>query len=42
MTWWIEALGWWRGGTQTAASRIADGPPAETDYQSAAADSSIA
>jgi alkanesulfonate monooxygenase SsuD/methylene tetrahydromethanopterin reductase-like flavin-dependent oxidoreductase (luciferase family) len=28
MTWWIEALGWWRGGTQAAYSRIADGPPA--------------
>jgi alkanesulfonate monooxygenase SsuD/methylene tetrahydromethanopterin reductase-like flavin-dependent oxidoreductase (luciferase family) len=28
MTWWIEALGWWRGGTRAAAYRIQDGPPA--------------
>jgi hypothetical protein len=28
MTWWIEALGWWRGGIPAAASRIEDGPPA--------------
>ena len=28
MTWWIEALGWWRGGTRAAVSRIEDGPPA--------------
>jgi len=28
MTWWIEALGWWRGGTRAAASRIEDGPSA--------------
>jgi alkanesulfonate monooxygenase SsuD/methylene tetrahydromethanopterin reductase-like flavin-dependent oxidoreductase (luciferase family) len=28
ITWWIEALGWWRGGLDTARSRIADGPPA--------------
>ena len=28
MTWWIEALGWWRGGTPAAASRIEAGPPA--------------
>ena len=27
LTWWIEALGWWRGGLETAAARIADGPP---------------
>lgn len=33
MTWWIEALGWWRGGTQAAAARITDGPPAEAGHQ---------
>ena len=29
LTWWIEALGWWRGGVGAAATRIADGPPLE-------------
>jgi len=29
MTWWVESLGWWRGGKQAGASRIADGPPAQ-------------
>ena len=28
LTWWVEALGWWRGGLAHAASRIAQGPPA--------------
>jgi alkanesulfonate monooxygenase SsuD/methylene tetrahydromethanopterin reductase-like flavin-dependent oxidoreductase (luciferase family) len=28
MTWWFEALGWWRGGVSGAASRIQLGPPA--------------
>ena len=28
MTWWIEALGWWRGDRRAAASRITGGPPA--------------
>jgi hypothetical protein len=28
MTWWIEALGWWTGGTRAATARIKDGPPA--------------
>ena len=27
MTWWIEALGWWRGGLDAARARIAAGPP---------------
>jgi alkanesulfonate monooxygenase SsuD/methylene tetrahydromethanopterin reductase-like flavin-dependent oxidoreductase (luciferase family) len=27
MTWWFEALGWWRGGVSGAASRIELGPP---------------
>jgi alkanesulfonate monooxygenase SsuD/methylene tetrahydromethanopterin reductase-like flavin-dependent oxidoreductase (luciferase family) len=27
LTWWIEALGWWRGGRAEAAARIAQGPP---------------
>jgi hypothetical protein len=26
-TWWIEALGWWRGGHREALARITDGPP---------------
>jgi alkanesulfonate monooxygenase SsuD/methylene tetrahydromethanopterin reductase-like flavin-dependent oxidoreductase (luciferase family) len=28
MTWWIEALGWWRGTPAEAMSRIRQGPPA--------------
>jgi alkanesulfonate monooxygenase SsuD/methylene tetrahydromethanopterin reductase-like flavin-dependent oxidoreductase (luciferase family) len=28
MTWWVEALGWWRDGRAGAARRIAAGPPA--------------
>ncbi|WP_432824491.1 LLM class flavin-dependent oxidoreductase [Dactylosporangium sp. CA-092794] len=27
MTWWIEALGWWRGDLAAAAARVAAGPP---------------
>lgn len=27
LTWWIEALGWWRGGLATAGPRIDAGPP---------------
>ena len=27
MTWWVEALGWWRGDLRTARARIAAGPP---------------
>jgi alkanesulfonate monooxygenase SsuD/methylene tetrahydromethanopterin reductase-like flavin-dependent oxidoreductase (luciferase family) len=27
MTWWIEALGWWRGGVSAAEDRIRLGPP---------------
>jgi alkanesulfonate monooxygenase SsuD/methylene tetrahydromethanopterin reductase-like flavin-dependent oxidoreductase (luciferase family) len=30
MTWWIEALGWWRGDLVTARERIAAGPPVDT------------
>ncbi|MGH3714257.1 MAG: LLM class flavin-dependent oxidoreductase [Micromonosporaceae bacterium] len=26
LTWWIEAMGWWRGGVAGAAERIAAGP----------------
>ncbi|WP_127500840.1 hypothetical protein [Actinoplanes solisilvae] len=26
LTWWVEALGWWRGGVTAAARRIAEGP----------------
>jgi hypothetical protein len=28
LTWWIEALGWWRGDLTAARDRIAAGPPA--------------
>jgi alkanesulfonate monooxygenase SsuD/methylene tetrahydromethanopterin reductase-like flavin-dependent oxidoreductase (luciferase family) len=28
LTWWVEALGWWRGDLAHAALRIAQGPPA--------------
>jgi len=28
LTWWIEALGWWRGTPADAMSRIRQGPPA--------------
>lgn len=27
LTWWVEAMGWWRGGISEARSRIAAGPP---------------
>jgi len=27
LTWWIEAMGWWRGGVTAASTRIAAGPP---------------
>lgn len=27
VTWWVEALGWWRGGTRAARARISAGPP---------------
>ena len=27
LTWWIEALGWWRGSPADAMSRIRQGPP---------------
>jgi hypothetical protein len=26
LTWWIEAMGWWRGGVDAARSRISAGP----------------
>jgi alkanesulfonate monooxygenase SsuD/methylene tetrahydromethanopterin reductase-like flavin-dependent oxidoreductase (luciferase family) len=28
LTWWIEALGWWRGGPREAMNRVRQGPPA--------------
>jgi len=28
MTWWVEALGWWRGDLESARTRIAAAPPA--------------
>jgi len=28
LTWWVEALGWWRGDRADAAARITQGPPA--------------
>ncbi|GAA3598368.1 LLM class flavin-dependent oxidoreductase [Nonomuraea rosea] len=27
MTWWVEAMGWWRGGTAEALATITAGPP---------------
>lgn len=30
LTWWIEALGWWRGTPADAMTRIRQGPPAQT------------
>jgi len=27
LTWWIEALGWWRGTPEDAMTRITLGPP---------------
>ena len=27
LTWWVEALGWWRDDRADAATRIAKGPP---------------
>jgi alkanesulfonate monooxygenase SsuD/methylene tetrahydromethanopterin reductase-like flavin-dependent oxidoreductase (luciferase family) len=28
LTWWVEAMGWWRGGPEDARARIEAGPPA--------------
>ena len=36
MTWWIEALGWWRGGIGAATGRVAAGPPVAGGERSAA------
>jgi hypothetical protein len=30
LTWWIEALGWWRGSPRDAMRRVRQGPPAST------------
>jgi alkanesulfonate monooxygenase SsuD/methylene tetrahydromethanopterin reductase-like flavin-dependent oxidoreductase (luciferase family) len=30
LTWWIEALGWWRGSPQDAMTRVRQGPPVLT------------
>jgi hypothetical protein len=27
LTWWIEALGWWRGDMDAVRTRVAAGPP---------------
>jgi alkanesulfonate monooxygenase SsuD/methylene tetrahydromethanopterin reductase-like flavin-dependent oxidoreductase (luciferase family) len=27
LTWWVEAMGWWRGGVPAARERIVSGPP---------------
>lgn len=27
LTWWVEAMGWWRGGVEAARERILTGPP---------------
>ncbi|HUK72214.1 MAG TPA: hypothetical protein VLW50_26175 [Streptosporangiaceae bacterium] len=31
LTWWVEALGWWRGSTADALSRVRQGPPRIAD-----------
>ena len=33
LTWWIEALGWWRGSPQDAMNRVRQGPPALARHQ---------
>ena len=33
LTWWIEALGWWRGSPQDAMNRVRQGPPTLTRHQ---------
>jgi len=33
LTWWIEAMGWWRGSPQDAMNRVRQGPPALTRHQ---------
>src|SRR6185369_15224779 len=33
LTWWIEALGWWRGSPQDAMNRVRQGPPSLTRHQ---------
>jgi len=30
LTWWIEAMGWWRGGVDDARHRILAGPPGQS------------
>ena len=30
LTWWIEAMGWWRGGVDDARHRIVAGPPGQS------------
>jgi alkanesulfonate monooxygenase SsuD/methylene tetrahydromethanopterin reductase-like flavin-dependent oxidoreductase (luciferase family) len=30
LTWWIEALGWWRGSPLDAMTRVRQGPPVQT------------
>jgi hypothetical protein len=32
-TWWVEALGWWRGSPQDAMNRVRQGPSALTRHQ---------
>ena len=33
LTWWIEALGWWRGSPENAMHRVRQGPPTPTRHQ---------
>lgn len=43
LTWWVEALGWWRGDVAAARTRIRQGPPTRSNRAgrgSAAADAS--
>lgn len=36
LTWWVEALGWWRGGPDDARARIDAGPPIVTETEAEA------
>src|SRR5438874_655521 len=33
LTWWIEALGWWRGSPQDTMNRVRQGPPELARHQ---------
>jgi hypothetical protein len=41
-TWWVEAMGWWRGDLATAHDRITAGPPPEEVASASMTDSGLA